>query len=155
MPLTSKKDIQTCINELQRKWHEEIPITRFMELTIVDCNTSMIRLSQPLSPNINVHKTMFAGSIYTLATLCGWGAVHLAMNDCSLDGSIVLSEGSIDYKKPIQETPLAVSEWSSLQIDSTKLVNGRNVAVNVEVPVYTNEELAAVFHGTYVVLPKS
>lgn len=155
MLLTLKKDIQTCINELQSQWHEEIPITRFMELSIVDCNASIIRLSQPLSPNINVHKTMFAGSIYTLATLCGWGAIYLAMNDCLISGSIVLSEGNIDYKKPVQETSLAEFEWSSLEIDSAKLVKGENTAVHVEVPVYTNGAVAAVFRGTYVILSKS
>jgi thioesterase domain-containing protein len=53
-----------------------------------------------LEPNINVHGTAFAGSLYAIAALCGWGMTWLQLKTRHIDGSIVIAEGNIRYARP-------------------------------------------------------
>jgi GNAT superfamily N-acetyltransferase len=41
-----------------------------------------------LNKNINLHGTMFAGSIFSLATLTGWGMIFLKLKEKGLDGKL-------------------------------------------------------------------
>jgi thioesterase domain-containing protein len=56
-----------------------------------------------LAPNVNVHGTAFAGSLYAVQALTGWGMMHLQLQLHELDASIVIANGQIDYAKPVAE----------------------------------------------------
>lgn len=148
------EQLKQSIDELQRTWHEQIPITRYMQLEICHRHDDVFAISAPLEPNINVHQTMFAGSIYTVATLCGWGAVHLSMAKQKAVGSIVLADANIRYRKPVKGMPIAETMWQKLEVNWELLKSGNKVKINVAVNVIENNDIAAVFTGVYVVLPK-
>ena len=93
---------------LQTIWHREIPITEAMGIQIYQYTGRTFEVRAPLARNINVHQTMFAGSIYTLATLAGWGMIQLHLQEEGLTGGIVLADGHIEYKAPIDQEPRAV-----------------------------------------------
>lgn len=149
----SPESIKEQIQQLQYTWHKEIPVSKFMQLEVLNSDENVLILSAPIAPNINVHKTMFAGSIYTLATLCGWGAIHLFMQMHSKSGSIVLSEGSINYQRPIKETPTAQVNWSLLTCNWQSLNNRENQPIDVVVKVQSETKDCALFKGRYIVLP--
>ena len=53
--------------ELTRKIRSAIPVSAAMQFSIDYLQVDEIRVSAPLQPNINVHGTGFAGSIYSMA----------------------------------------------------------------------------------------
>lgn len=100
---------------------------------------------------------MFAGSIYTLATLTGWGWVYLALQKKTenVDGDIVLAEGNIRYHKPIQGLTYAKVDTANVTGTLDCLSNGKNARVELIAHVYCGENIAAIFTGRYAVLPKN
>ncbi len=80
MSIESKRadvEYEQELAELTLTWHKTIPVSEFMQIAPVAFDGESLAVSAPLAPNINLHNTMFAGSIYTLATLTGWGMVWL------------------------------------------------------------------------------
>ena len=95
--------LSPALTALERRWHEEIPLSAAMGLTIVDGDDGARTLHAPLEPNRNVHGTGFAGSLYAAAALCGWGRVALTLEAAGLDGELVIAEGNIRYRRPVTE----------------------------------------------------
>lgn len=88
-------------------WRDQIPITDAMALTPKRFEDHALYVQAALAPNVNVHGTAFAGSLYAIAALSGWGLVHLELGAAGLDGSIVIAEGQIAYQRPVQEDIVA------------------------------------------------
>ena len=57
------------INELQNKLHNEIPLTKMMELKIQDYNEKELITMAPLNININDKGTAFGGSLSTMTII--------------------------------------------------------------------------------------
>lgn len=155
-----EKHQQIAVGDLQQTWHDTIPMSKAMglEISFYDQH-SLITHCDPQF-NKNLHHTMFAGSIYTLATLTGWGWVYLALNEAQLEGDIVLAEGNIQYKAPIKGVAYAsvvskaVSGASKEQFQA-RLLNGKNARVQLTANVYCGEKIAAIFTGSYAVISAS
>lgn len=142
----------TWCGELQKTWHNEIPVSKAMDIRIYQYTGRSIELRAPLSRNINVHGTMFAGSLYTLATLTGWGLLQLQLRERGLTGAIVLAEGNIKYRKPVIKEPRAVAYLNEMKGDFSPLENGENARINMSVIVRDGDLAGAEFKGEYVVL---
>ena len=61
--------------------------------------------TMPETGNQNPHHTLFAGSLFSLATLTGWGLIWLMLRERHLGGTIIL--GGCAY--PLQQSRLAVN----------------------------------------------
>ena len=70
-------DYSSLIAELQDIWYEKIPLSKSMELTISSFDGVQLVTQARLEPNVNVHGTAFAGSLYAIQALTGWGMMHL------------------------------------------------------------------------------
>ncbi|MDX1706019.1 bifunctional GNAT family N-acetyltransferase/hotdog fold thioesterase [Pseudidiomarina sp.] len=138
--------------ELQHTWHNDIPISETMGIRISQYTGREFETQATLSRNINVHGTMFAGSIYSLATLTCWGLLHLQLRERGLQGAVVLADGSIHYHKPISREPRAVAQLASLVGDLSALTQGRNARVNLKSQVFDGNKPVAEFSGQFVVL---
>jgi thioesterase domain-containing protein len=103
--------MQALCAELGRTWHREIPISAAMGIEILRCDAHELVVEAPLAPNINVHGTAFAGSLYAVTALTGWGMVWLALKARELDASIVLAEGRIRYVKAVRDAIRCVSRF--------------------------------------------
>ena len=55
-----------------------------MHITHYDGQT--FHLKANLAANLNVHDTMFAGSIYSQCVLAGWGLIWLQLKEAGLGG---------------------------------------------------------------------
>ena len=91
-----------CTN-LQAIWYEQIPLSKAMDMRIVDFVDNTLTCRASLGPNVNVHGTAFAGSLYAVQALTGWGQMHLQLRVHGLDASIVIANGQINYAKPVAE----------------------------------------------------
>lgn len=151
---SNPQDWASWCQALQHTWHSTIPLSAYMQLTIADFNGYQLQCSAPLAPNINLHHTMFAGSIYTLATLTGWGMLYLQLQSMGLSGAQVLADANIRYLKPIKSTPQAICRLAEVRGDLTALAKGRKVQQQIPVELYCAGELCAKFTGRYAVLPE-
>lgn len=137
---------------LQNVWHETIPLSKAMNIKISYFDGAELITHCDGDFNKNLHNTMFAGSIYTLATLSGWGWVHLQLQQQQLKGDIVLAKADIKYHAPIAGIGYAKVVAKSVSGDFTRLIRGKNARINLTVHLYSGENIAATFTGSYAVL---
>ena len=96
-------ELQDLCTDLQAIWYQQIPRSKAMDMRIVDFADNTLTCCASLAPNVNVHGTAFAGSLYAVQALTGWGMMHLQLRLHGLDASIVIANGQIDYAKPVAE----------------------------------------------------
>lgn len=144
---------------LQKIWHNTIPLSKAMDLQISFFDGVKLITHCDEAFNQNLHHTMFAGSIYTLATLTGWGWVYLALKEqqeahSNLQGDIVLAQADIRYHSPIKG--LAYGQLTQDNVKGTfdNLLIGKKAKISVKAHVYCGDKIAATFQGSYVVIPK-
>lgn len=145
---------------LQDIWHKTIPLSKAMELQISYYDGQKLMTYCDAEFNKNLHHTMFAGSIYTLATLTGWGWVYLALQEKqqehkNLRGDIVLAEANIKYHAPIKGLAYGQVIQQDVSGQFENLLEGKKARINLVAHVYCGEKIAATFQASYVVLPKS
>lgn len=143
------------LTQLKQSWHNTIPMAKAMQLQPSFYNREELYVVADRAANINLHNTMFAGSIYTLATLTGWGWVQLLLNDNNLAADIVLADGNIRYIKPLNGEPLAKTSAKFVSGKIAAISRGRKVRINVQVNVHDGDNVVAEFHGKYVAIPTS
>jgi len=144
-------NFDALLDELVTTWHSTIPVSEFMQIRPQQFDGEQLTVAAPLAPNINLHQTMFAGSIYTLLTLSGWGLLWLMQRSSGLQGDIVLADANIRYLAPVTGTPLAKVSWPGQ--DLSPLGRGKRVKVTLEVSLWCADKLCAQFTGQYVSLP--
>lgn len=139
--------------DLSETWRQTIPLSQFMQLNIASFDGNEFLCTAPMAPNINLHQTMFAGSIYTLATLTGWGMLYLQLRALGLHGDQVLANADIRYIKPVTTEPAARCVLQHCVGDLTSLAEGRKAVQKIQVHILSAGEVCAEFNGRYAVLP--
>lgn len=141
-----------CI-ELERTWHEEIPISKAMGIRVADFANDQLVVRAELEPNINVHGTAFAGSLYAIAALCGWGMTWLQLRSRRIDGSIVIADGKIHYDRPVKEPIVATCRFVATdQADAlARLTSQSKTRFMLDCVIRANGNDAARFTGDYAV----
>jgi thioesterase domain-containing protein len=95
--------MSTFLPELESAWRRGIPLVTAIGLEIASYADDELVLRAALAPNINVHGTAFAGSLYSICALAGWGAIWLPLRARGREPHIVLSEAQIDYSRAVEE----------------------------------------------------
>jgi len=151
---TFKESQKNSVIKLQNTWHKTIPLSKAMNIAISHYNNDYLITHCDVEFNKNLHNTMFAGSIYTLATLTGWGWVYLFLEKNSYHGDIVLAEGNIKYVAPIGGVACAQTNTKLIKGDTELLQKNKKLKFTIEINVYSGDIIAAKFSGLYVVKPK-
>jgi len=138
--------------QLEQLWHQTIPMAKAMGLQANFYDGQTFIVSADTDFNKNLHNTMFAGSIYTLATLTGWGWMYLALKDNDLHGDIVLADANIRYLKPLAGAAYAQIDEKNVQGELSIMNQGRNGKLTIEVGLYCGDVLCAQFVGKYVAI---
>jgi thioesterase domain-containing protein len=140
-------------DELQRIWHREIPISATMGIELVTFANDRLVVRAPLAPNVNVHGTAFAGSLYAIAALCGWGTTWLQLKTRGIDASIVIADGHIHYAAPVATAIEASCEFSGAPLDAAmaRLTSTGKARFPLECSIATDAGEAARFSGDYAV----
>lgn len=139
--------------ELQRTWAETIPITEHMGIKLHMYSGNTLETRASLNKNINVHGTMFAGSIFSLATLTGWGMLYLQLKERQLEGDIVLGDGDIHYHKPVTMKPRGICNVESLAGKYTNLEKNKKARFTLHIDILDGDNPVAEFKGIYWVIP--
>lgn len=139
--------------ELQQTWQEQIPISEHMGIKIYQYTESTFETRASLNKNVNLHGTMFAGSIFSQATLTGWGMIFLQLKQKQLRGEIVLGDADIHYHKPITMTPRALCNRESIQANFDLLLQGKKCPIDLKVELLDGDNAVAKFDAKFWVLP--
>ena len=150
--LNKPVNVPSAAVNLVNIWHTTIPLSKAMGIAITRFDQQVLTTTCDLTFNKNIHHTMFAGSIYTLATLTGWGLIHLAIEKQALVGDVVLAEAAVKYVAPIEGVAFAQVENHTLSFE--RLLRQRNERITLSVNVFSGEKIAATYTATYVVKPK-
>ncbi|WGL98268.1 fatty acid biosynthesis protein FabY [Arsenophonus sp. aPb] len=140
-------------NQLQKIWHEKIPLSEKMGIKIVQYTGQSFITSMSEGRNQNPHHSIFAGSQFSLATLTGWGLIWLLLQERHLGGNIILVDGHIRYHKPIVGRPNAVADLCNIRGALDRLARGCQAVVELDVDIGSEKSAhASLFTGTYMVL---
>lgn len=152
-PLTDVVRHPEWCQALQELWQYQIPISDKMGIKITQYNGYRFEVSALFNANLNPHESMFAGSIFTMATLAGWGFIWMLLKERHLNADIVLVDSHIRYSAAVKARPRAVVSVEGLSGDLDRLAAGRKGRVTVEVTVFSDDQPAATFTGTYMLFP--
>lgn len=141
--------------QLQQAWYQHIPLSEKMGVRISQYTGQKFMTTMPEAGNQNPHHTLFAGSLFSLATLTGWGLIWLLLRERQLGGTIILADAHIRYLTPVTGRPCAVADLGSLSGDLDRLARGRKARVQLEVELFGNDDKGAIFKAVYLVLPST
>jgi thioesterase domain-containing protein len=140
----------TWLHALETRWHTEIPISATMGVRVQRFDGTTLTTAAALAPNLNVHGTAFAGSQFSLASLCGWGQVWLQLQAAGLEGSIVFVEGSIRCLAPVRDAMVARCAWNGTAAQTLDTLRGTGRArCQLDVRIESGDVVAAEFSGVY------
>jgi len=138
-------DVKTLCAELTTVWDETIPLSKAMGVELVSFDNNVLTVAADLEPNINLHGTGFAGSLYAINALCGWSMVHLQLQLRGLQGSIVLADGRIKYARPVQEPIVAVCDFGEQLSALDALQHAGKARFTVTSVIHSGGKSAATF----------
>ncbi len=93
--------MDTATADLKVFLYQHIPLAAAMQVGIEPYDGLHLTLTAPLACNHNDKSTAFAGSISSLATVCGWAALMLWSKEHYGECQVAVSHADIHYKKPI------------------------------------------------------
>ena len=137
--------------DLQNKIRNAIPVSEAMQFSIVELSSGSILVQAPLAPNVNIHGTGFAGSIYSIAVLAGWGLSTHIMDLLSMDGELVVSEAEIRYRVPVTgmiECRTVASEAERKEFQDSFINTGKGkLSLRIEVGDAPHAVLVGTFYA--------
>ena len=95
--------MHTLCQDLAAIWRRTIPLAAAMGVEIEAFDADELVVRAALAPNVNLHGTAFAGSLYSICALTGWGLLWLELRARGLDPGIVLAKASIGYRRAVAE----------------------------------------------------
>lgn len=150
-------DLAALCTELRTTWHRDIPLAAAMDIGIQSYDGTTLTVTAPLPPNRNVHGTAFAGSLFSLCVLTGWGATWLKLREHGLMGMIVVAKSSIDYHKAVtgelvcRVTPGEADVTAAL----TRFRDKGRARLPLECTIEAAGDRAVTFVGQYAVLAEA
>ena len=138
------------LRALEARWHTEIPISAVMGVRVLGFDGAVLITAAPLACNVNVHGTAFAGSQFSVASLCGWGQIWLQLAARDWVGSIVFVGGDIRCLLPVDADMEARCRWTdSAAAAFAALEHDYRARVRLDVELTTAGRVAASFSGEY------
>jgi len=134
---------------LQRKIRSAIPLSDAMQFGIESLDMDAIEVKAPLPPNVNIHGTGFAGSIYSIAVLTGWALCTHILESLEIDAELVVAKAEIRHRAPVTgdlrcHTSVSAGDREQFLRGIRDKGKGR-LALTIEV----GDEPAAVLQATY------
>jgi thioesterase domain-containing protein len=141
--------------EVERYLHEQIPLSRAMQVSVVEIGPDAALLAAPLAPNINHRDTVFGGSAAALATLAAWSLLHARVVDAGIACRLVVTRSTVDYRLPLAGDFTARAEladeagWERF----VRLLERRGKArIGVRAVLSEGPQAAAYFEGEFAAL---
>ncbi len=142
------------LEKYQSLVNTKIPLTRYMEWNIVSLSPFEILTSSNLTPNINVHGTAYAGSIYAVAMATGWTLLKCWYDNNGFETELVAAEANIKYMQPVESDIecRAALEQNSGQYQKllSRMKQNRSCAYPLEIEINSNAARCAILEVCFV-----
>ena len=143
------------LEELQKKLHNEIPLTKLMNINIKEYNEKELITTAPLNININDKGTAFGGSLSTMTIISSWSLCWLIAKELGFDSkNIVVIRNENSYKKPVTKDIVCYTQKPSQQEIATlkeKLQTKKSASIKINSIIIENNETCVEFQGYYVI----
>ncbi|TQV73752.1 hypothetical protein FLL45_12845 [Aliikangiella marina] len=142
-----KKQFQMLVNDT-------IPISKAIEWQIENLDPFNILAQVALKPNINIHGTVFAGSIYASAMATGWTLCQCWQQENGFKAELVAAEANIQYLAPVESDFLCAATIDIKDKSYDKLVARleipKSCGYRLKVEVICNDLLCAILTINFV-----
>ena len=98
------------LKELEAYLHEHIPLSRAMQVSVVQADHDVVKLAAPLAPNINHRETVFGGSASAVAILAAWTILYVRLQEEGLYSRVVIQRNQMSYDMPVAGDFYAVAK---------------------------------------------
>lgn len=143
------------IEQLEKKLHNEIPLTKLMELKIDNYDDKELITSAPLSVNINDKGTAFGGSLSTITIISAWSLSWLISKELNIDSkNIVVIKNENSYLKPVTKDIICITQKPSKKEISTikeKIDKKGSASIKIKSKIIEDESVCVEFEGIYVI----
>ena len=143
------------LEELQKKLHNEIPLTKLMNINIKEYNEKELITTAPLSININDKGTAFGGSLSTITIISSWSLCWLIAKELRFDSkNIVVIRNENSYKKPVTKDISCYTQKPSqeeIQRLKEKLETKKSASIKINSYIIEDNEVCVEFEGYYVI----
>ncbi|MGE5247232.1 MAG: YiiD C-terminal domain-containing protein [Verrucomicrobiota bacterium] len=140
---------------VEKYLHEHIPLSAAMEVAVLEATPNVVRLSAPLSPNVNHRGTVFGGSASAVAILSAWTLLYLRLKGEHVECNLVIQKNAMTYTCPITDRFTASASLHDPVVWSRFLntLGRRNRArIGVTSILHCNEEKVGEFDGDFVAM---
>lgn len=143
------------LKELENKLHNDIPMTKYMQIKIEKIENGNLITTIPLEPNINDKGTGFAGSLSTLVTISAWSSCYLEVSKLGYEKSMIaIIKSDTSYRAPITKDMHCITQMpTSEQIETLekKLKNKGSASLKIKSQIVEDDKLCVEFEGVYVI----
>ena len=149
--------LEEALQEL-REYCRGMPPVAAMQVEVEGMRGDALRLTAPLSANVNDKGNAFGGSLTSLMTVAGWGLVTLKLRVAGLKAEVYVADSQIRYLAPLYDdlVPEAVfAEGQAWDLFVDTLVQRGRARIQVDARVLLPEGgLATTLSGRYVAIAK-
>jgi len=92
--------LEEALQEL-REYCRGMPPVAAMQVEVEGMRGDALRLTAPLSANVNDKGNAFGGSLTSLMTVAGWGLVTLKLRLAGLKAEVYVADSQIRYLAPL------------------------------------------------------
>lgn len=143
------------IEKLQKKLHNEIPLTKVMNIKIKEYNNKHLITTAPLEININDKGTAFGGSLSTMTIISSWSVCWLISQELGFDSkNIVVIKNENTYKKPVTKDIFCYTQKPSveqIEIVRKKLKEKGSASIKITSSIIEDDDVCVEFEGRYVI----
>ncbi len=138
------------MESLQNTFHELIPISQAMGVSVFDYDGETLTITAPLAANINHQHSAFGGSLFAVAALAGWGLMQLKLSELLLDCNTVVMGGEVAYHRPVYDDlqcSVKLPAGSAAMFET--LANEGTVQMELSSSILANDKPAMQLSGRY------
>lgn len=143
------------IKELEKKLHDEIPLTKVMNIKIKSYDEKELISTAPLEININDKGTAFGGSLSTITIISSWSLCWLISKELGFDSkNIVVIKNENSYKKPVTKDIICYTQKPSkeeISILKEKLESKKSASIKINSMIIEDNQVCVEFKGYYVI----
>ncbi|MEM8677528.1 MAG: thioesterase domain-containing protein [Cyanobacteria bacterium P01_G01_bin.67] len=140
---------------IQAYLYKQIPLSKAMQVKVIEVTNNSVILAAPLQPNINHRSTVFGGSASALAILSAWTLVNFRLRSEGINSRLVIQKNTMSYDQPITDDFDAICSMSDRQIWDRfiKILQRKQKSrIAVKSLVRCNQEVVGEFTGMFVAL---
>lgn len=149
--------LEEALQEL-REYCRGMPPVAAMQVEVEGMRGDALRLTAPLSANVNDKGNAFGGSLTSLMTVAGWGLVTLKLRLAGLEAEVYVADSHIRYLAPLYDDLVAeavFAEGQAWDLFVDTLVQRGRARIQVDARVLLPEGgLATTLSGRYVAIAK-